>query len=140
PNWDKYLNNYQSEININNNNNSNNNKNINNFSDELNINIENKTDLQLRDLNLKPIWLEFGIPELVHSKITSNIRETTKFSEIFIVSEYIHDILEFFYQDTKLCSDELIKLNINISSFKSQYLIMEYLFYNLLHLPKPNKH
>jgi len=81
---------------------------------------------------LLPVWLQFGIPKLLQKK-DDGVGDMEK----YVVMGYIHDIFEYFSQDTKLCAEQLINLP---ASFESKYLIVEGIIFKMLTLPYPRHH
>ena len=88
----------------------------------------------LKVKNLYPIWLEFGIPPLLNQQESE---ENVSKMERFVAMDYIHDIIEYFNQDTKLCSEQLINLP---TSFDAKYVIVEGLVFKMLRLPQCKHH
>jgi len=88
---------------------------------------------ELRIAGLLPLWIEFGIPVLLRKESWSGVGLMEK----YVVQSYIHDVLTFFNQDTKLCAEQLILLP---SSFEAKYLIVEGIIFKMLSLPQPQHH
>jgi len=80
---------------------------------------------------LLPVWIEFGVPVLLQKESGVALMEK------YVVQSYIHDVLTFFNQDTKLCAEQLILLP---SSFEAKHLIVEGIIFKMLTLPQPQHH
>ena len=98
-------------------------------------NIESWESLKIK--SLYPIWLEFGIPPLLNQPENNDENDNVNKMERFVVMDYMHDIIEYFNQDTKLCAEQLINLP---SSFDAKHLIVEGLVFKMLRLPQCKHH
>jgi len=84
---------------------------------------------------VQPMWIEFGIARLLDRTAEAAAKEEPL--ERVVVTDYIHDILLYFNQDTKLCAEQLMQLP---SSFEAKYCIVEGLIFAMMRLPHAQHH